>query len=53
MAPRPRGSFEQLVLAAILAQADNAYGMTIHAAVEDLARPHLRFTRMEIGRGAR
>ena len=39
MASASVGSFEQLVLVAILAQADNAYGVTIHAAVEDLARP--------------
>ena len=38
MATAAVGAFEQLVLAAILAT-DNAYGVTIHAAVEELARP--------------
>ena len=33
------GSFEQLVLTAILALRDNAYGVSIHAKVEDLSRP--------------
>ena len=35
----PVGQFEQLVLTAILALGDNAYGVTIHAKVEELARP--------------
>ena len=33
------GQFEQLVLTAILALNDNAYGVTIHAKAEDLSRP--------------
>lgn len=33
------GSFEQLVLTAILALHDDAYGVTIHAKVQDLGRP--------------
>jgi len=33
------GSFEQLVLAAILTLREDAYGVTIHAKVEELARP--------------
>jgi PadR family transcriptional regulator, regulatory protein PadR len=33
------GQFEQLVLAAILDQGDNAYGVTIHRAVEELMSP--------------
>ena len=33
------GQFEQVVLTAILALDDNAYGVTIHAKVEDLSRP--------------
>jgi len=33
------GQFEQLVLTAILGLGDNAYGVTIHAAVSDLAAP--------------
>ena len=33
------GQFEQLVLAAILTLRDNAYGVTIHAKVEQLAAP--------------
>ncbi len=33
------GQFEQVVLTAILALSDNAYGVTIHAKVEELARP--------------
>lgn len=33
------GQFEQLVLTAILALRDNAYGVTIHAKVEELAHP--------------
>jgi DNA-binding PadR family transcriptional regulator len=33
------GQFEQLVLTAILMLRDDAYGVTIHAKVEELARP--------------
>jgi DNA-binding PadR family transcriptional regulator len=33
------GQFEQLVLTAVLSLGDNAYGVTIHAAVGDLAAP--------------
>lgn len=33
------GQFEQLVLAAILALREDAYGVTIHAKVQELARP--------------
>jgi DNA-binding PadR family transcriptional regulator len=33
------GAFEQLVLTAILALTDDAYGVTIHAKVAELARP--------------
>ena len=33
------GQFEQLVLTAIVSLGDNAYGVTIHQKVEDLARP--------------
>jgi PadR family transcriptional regulator PadR len=33
------GQFEQLVLTAILTLADDAYGVTIHSKVEELARP--------------
>lgn len=33
------GQFEQLVLTAILALRDDAYGVTIHAKVEELAHP--------------
>jgi DNA-binding PadR family transcriptional regulator len=33
------GQFEQLVLTAILTLGDNAYGVTIHGKVEELARP--------------
>jgi len=33
------GQFEQLVLAAVLSLRDDAYGVTIHAKVEGLARP--------------
>jgi DNA-binding PadR family transcriptional regulator len=35
----PVGQFEQLVLTAILALGDNAYGVTIHGKIEELARP--------------
>src|SRR5262245_3855308 len=37
--PVSLGQFEQLVMAAILTLGDNAYGVTIHAKVEELARP--------------
>jgi DNA-binding PadR family transcriptional regulator len=40
------GQFEQLVLTAVLALDDNAYGVTIHAKVEELSRPR------QIARGA-
>jgi DNA-binding PadR family transcriptional regulator len=33
------GQFEQLVLTSILSLRDDAYGVTIHAKVEELARP--------------
>ena len=33
------GQFEQLVLTAILSLREDAYGVTIHAKVEDLAKP--------------
>jgi DNA-binding PadR family transcriptional regulator len=33
------GQFEQVVLTAILALEENAYGVTIHAKVEELSRP--------------
>jgi PadR family transcriptional regulator PadR len=33
------GQFEQLVLTAILSLGDNAYGVTIHQRVEELAQP--------------
>jgi PadR family transcriptional regulator PadR len=33
------GPFEQLVLTAILSLGENAYGVSIHAKVEELARP--------------
>jgi PadR family transcriptional regulator len=33
------GQFEQLVLTAILTLGDDAYGVTIHAKAEELARP--------------
>jgi len=33
------GPFEQIVLAGVLALGGNAYGVTIHAKVEDLSRP--------------
>lgn len=42
----PLGQFEQVVLTAILALGDNAYGVTIHAKVEDLSSPR------KIARGA-
>jgi DNA-binding PadR family transcriptional regulator len=37
--PTSLGSFEQIVLAAILSLGDEAYGVTIHARVEELSRP--------------
>ena len=37
--PDSIGAFEQLVLTAILALRDDAYGVSIHAKVEELARP--------------
>ena len=37
--PDSLGQFEQLVLTAILALGDNAYGVTIHKKVEELAHP--------------
>jgi PadR family transcriptional regulator, regulatory protein PadR len=40
------GQFEQIVLTAILALSDNAYGVTIHAKVEELSHPR------KIARGA-
>jgi DNA-binding PadR family transcriptional regulator len=38
-APATIGQFEQIVLTAILALDDNAYGVTIHAKVEELSSP--------------
>jgi PadR family transcriptional regulator PadR len=40
------GQFEQLVLTAILALGDTAYGVTIHAKVEELSKPR------KVARGA-
>jgi DNA-binding PadR family transcriptional regulator len=37
--PVSLGQFEQLVLTAILALGENAYGVTIHARIEELAHP--------------
>lgn len=37
--PESVGQFEQLVLTAILSLGDDAYGVTIHSKVSDLARP--------------
>ena len=37
--PVSLGQFEQIVLTAILTLEENAYGVTIHAKVEDLSRP--------------
>jgi DNA-binding PadR family transcriptional regulator len=37
--PDALGQFEQLVMTAILTLRDDAYGVTIHAKVEELARP--------------
>ena len=33
------GQFEQIVLTAVLVAGDNAYGVTIHAKVEELSKP--------------
>ncbi len=42
MAPQSSlGQFEQLVLTAILALGDNAYGVTIHAKVDALSAPRI------------
>jgi DNA-binding PadR family transcriptional regulator len=40
------GQFEQVVLTAILALGENAYGVTIHAKVEELSKPR------KVARGA-
>jgi PadR family transcriptional regulator PadR len=40
------GQFEQVVLTAILALGENAYGVTIHTKVEDLSKPR------KVARGA-
>jgi PadR family transcriptional regulator len=37
--PDSAGQFEQLVMAAILGLREDAYGVTIHAKVEELSRP--------------
>jgi DNA-binding PadR family transcriptional regulator len=37
--PTSLGQFEQVVLTAILTLKENAYGVTIHAKVEELSRP--------------
>ena len=37
--PISLGQFEQIVLTAILSLSDNAYGVTIHAKVEELSQP--------------
>ena len=37
--PESLGQFEQLVLTAILSLREDAYGVTIHSKVEELARP--------------
>jgi PadR family transcriptional regulator, regulatory protein PadR len=37
--PDSLGQFEQLVLTAILSLHDDAYGVTIHSKVQELARP--------------
>jgi PadR family transcriptional regulator, regulatory protein PadR len=37
--PDSIGQFEQLVLTAILARRDDAYGVSIHSKVEELASP--------------
>lgn len=38
-APDPLGQFEQLILTAVLASGDNAYGVTVHAKAAELAAP--------------
>ena len=35
----PLGQFEQLVLTAVLSLGEGAYGVTIHAKIEELSRP--------------
>ena len=37
--PDALGQFEQLVLTAVLTQREDAYGVTIHAKLQELARP--------------
>ena len=37
--PTSLGQFEQVVLTAILSLGENAYGVTVHARVEELSRP--------------
>ena len=37
--PATLGQFEQLVLTAILTQREDAYGVTIHSKVQELAKP--------------
>src|SRR5271166_2214200 len=37
--PDSLGQFEQLVLTAILTRGEDAYGVSIHSKVEELARP--------------
>ena len=37
--PESLSQFEQLVLTAILTRRDDAYGVSIHAKVQELARP--------------
>src|ERR1700719_2236975 len=37
--PESLGQFEQLVLTAILTRRDDAYGVSIHSKVEELAQP--------------
>src|ERR1700728_4948202 len=37
--PDSLGQFEQLVLTAILTRGENAYGVSIHSKVQELARP--------------
>jgi DNA-binding PadR family transcriptional regulator len=44
--PASLGQFEQMVMTAILALDDNAYGVTIHARVEELSHPR------KVARGA-
>jgi PadR family transcriptional regulator PadR len=38
-APRSIGQFEQVVMTAVLTLGENAYGVTIHAEVEELVHP--------------